>query len=65
MATRGKTYPLELRMRVIQAHERDGEGYKKLSKRFDIPLNSVVKMVRTYKEKKAKVECVLELLKKF
>ena len=50
---RSKTISLDLRMRVIQAHEADGEGCRKLSKRFNISENTITKMLKTYKNRKA------------
>jgi len=47
-----KDYSIDLRMKVVLAHERDGDGYKKLSKRFDIPLPSVKSIIRVSEQPK-------------
>ena len=50
---RGKDISLDLRMRVVKAYEEDGEGYKKLAKRFDIKVSSVQTIIKTYLKKKS------------
>ena len=47
-----KNYSLDLRMKIVSAHEKDKEGYKKLSKRFDIPESSVKSLLRVSEKPK-------------
>ena len=40
-----QNYPVELKRKIILAHEKDREGATKLSKRFVMPLSAVKKIL--------------------